>query len=147
MSDPLINRNVVEYLRNNHDRSQNEIENDIIWIIRDTLTSLPEEGTELDLTHGGELIDHNIEKFEVEHPIFESIKYFSEEKFHDHCLVDYHSNQCLNDPRVDSASNHVIKEKFEDSQYLSNEHYVIESQIMCKPIDEQSHGDSLVEST
>ena len=29
MSDRLFNRNVIEYLRNNHDRSQNEIEHDI----------------------------------------------------------------------------------------------------------------------
>ena len=59
MSDPSINRNVTEYLRNNHDRPQDEIEYDINQIIRDTLSSLPEEGTELDLTHEGGLIDHH----------------------------------------------------------------------------------------
>ena len=45
MSESLINRNVREYLGNNHDRSQNEIEYDGNQIIRDTLSSLPEEGT------------------------------------------------------------------------------------------------------
>ena len=74
MSDPLLNRNVIEYLRNNHDRSQNEIEHDINQIITYTLSSLPKEGTELDLSHEGELTDHHEEKSKVEHPIFESIK-------------------------------------------------------------------------
>ena len=64
-----------------------------------------------------------------------------EEQVHNHGLVDDHSNQCLYDPRVDSASNHVIEEKDEDSQDVSKDHYVIESQIKCKPIEKQSQGD------
>ena len=61
-------------------------------------------------------------------------------------MVEDHPNQCLNDPRINLAYNHVIEEKDEDSQYVSNDHYVIESQINCKPIEKQSHGDSLVVS-
>ena len=72
MSEPSINRNLTKYLRNNHDKSQNEIEHDINQIIQDTLSSSPEEGIEPDLTHEGELIDHHEEKPEVEHPIFEN---------------------------------------------------------------------------
>ena len=47
-------------------------EHDISQIIRDTLSSLPEEGKEPNFTHEGELIDHHEEKPEVEHPIFEN---------------------------------------------------------------------------
>ena len=36
-SESLINRNVTKYLRNNHDRSQKEIEHGINRIIQDTL--------------------------------------------------------------------------------------------------------------
>ena len=61
-------------------------------------------------------------------------------------MVNNHSNQCLSDPGVDLDSNHVIEAKHEDSQYVSNDHYVIESQIKCKPVEKQSHSDSLVVS-
>ena len=61
-------------------------------------------------------------------------------------MVDDHSNQFLNDPRVDSVSNDLIKENDEDSQDVSNDHYVIESQVNCKPNEKQSHGDGLVVS-
>ena len=109
MSEPSINRNVTKYLRNNHDRPQNEIEHDINRIIRDTLSSLPEEGTKVDLTHEGELIDHHKDDSEVEHPIFDSIEDLSEEQFHDHCLVDEISNQCSIDPNSNSNPSHIIR--------------------------------------
>ena len=111
MREPSINRNVTEYLRNNHDRPQNEIEHDINRIKRDTLSSLPEEGTELDLTHERELIDYHKEKPEVNHPIFESIEDLSEEQFHDHCLVDEISNQCSIDQNSNSNPSHIIRKE------------------------------------
>ena len=59
-------------------------------------------------------------------------------------MIYDHSNQCLNNLSFDSIFGHVIEENDEDSQEASNDHYVIENQINCKPIEGQSHGDSLV---
>ena len=59
-------------------------------------------------------------------------------------MIDDRSNQCLNNPSFDSASDHVIEKNDKKSQEASNGHYVIENQINCKPIEGQSHGDSLV---
>ena len=39
-----------------------------------------------------------------------------------------------------------IEEKDEEIQDVSNDYYVIESQIKCKPIETKAHGDSLVVS-
>ena len=115
-------------------------------IIRDILLALREAVIDqiLDLIRRRKPNNHYQETSIVEPSVNESTKDPFEEQVHNHCLIDNHSSQCLNNPSFDSASDHVIEENDEDNQEASDDQYVIKNQINYRPIEGQSHGISLV---